>query len=679
MSGPSDLARLSDTIDKANELLLSDQIKMMDVGDGVMRPTNAKVLGDLAAQMSGALIYTSVALGLAGTLANGYFSVLSVTAAGYIDLYQNVSGAAVFRKSYPSAEKVDEVDATGQANAAAVESLSGLVQASAEKLDEVDTVGQANAAAVDTLNDLAFPRSLAVDMPWAVVDQFMQPILGVKDNGVAHALLDTMPGLPVLSNYAWAIVDAANVVLLGVTWAGEVVAYGQSSAGVSAYADGPIGAQDIFALIDGAPFQLTSTGDNFSPLISSGQATYLHREGSVSRITQDLPGVGSFASFITKMLHFPGSGQSLMMGDKTVPTTLQAPTANRLFTLQDGVQLTVQTATLTPAMVAPFKPLMAKALESPIVQMSAQVNRLRGLPSNAGVLTSCHGRNGQAIALLSKGTIYYNNLLTAVGAAKAECDSKGYDYEVPFVHWIQGEANNSDAAGLYTTALLQLQSDYQTDIKALSGQASGVPMLLDQISNWTAYNSTQSYVPLEQLEASLKYPDRFVCAGPKYWLATDADGIHLTTTSSMRAGAMHARPAMAIINGEKWLPTHAVSAVRFGAKVLVEFHTPFGPLVVDTKNVTDPGSWGLRYVDDSGVRAISSVRNAGSNRIEITLTSIPAGSNPYVGIADVGVSGAPGGPTSGARSCLRDSSPDRDAYGQPVFNWACHQRISVTN
>lgn len=128
MSGPSDLARLSDTIDKANELLLSDQIKIMDVGDGVQRPTNAKVLADLSIQMSGAMIYLTTAAGLAGTVAGSFFSVLSVTAAGYVDLYQNVAGAAVFKKSYPSTEAVAAIDAVTQANVLALANLNKLVQ-----------------------------------------------------------------------------------------------------------------------------------------------------------------------------------------------------------------------------------------------------------------------------------------------------------------------------------------------------------------------------------------------------------------------------------------------------------------------------------------------------------------------------------------------------------------------
>ncbi|XBG32147.1 hypothetical protein ABH853_02220 [Pseudomonas sp. 13.2] len=93
MSGAEDLARLTQTIDTTNELLLSEEIKMVDVGGGTLRPTHAKVLADLSTQMSGALIYTSTALGLAGTVSGGYFSVLAADASDYLILYRNEAGS----------------------------------------------------------------------------------------------------------------------------------------------------------------------------------------------------------------------------------------------------------------------------------------------------------------------------------------------------------------------------------------------------------------------------------------------------------------------------------------------------------------------------------------------------------------------------------------------------------
>jgi hypothetical protein len=642
MSGPADLARLTETIDLANELLLSPEIKMLDVGDGVNRPTNAMVMSGLATQLGGAMPYATVGEGIAGTVSGTNFSVLSSVDDEYVKLYRNEAGAPVLLDEYPNAK------ATRTARDFA-----------------------------ESAYDLTFPQSLAEEMPWAILDKYFRAILGVKSNGAVHAILDRLPGLDLVGDYVWAITDANNVVLLGIKWSGEVVLFGQASEGVTAFADGPIGGQDIWALVFGVPYQITSTGDNFSPVVNSGRVTYISRHGGVSQQVVDLPVAGSVAPFVNTLLHFVCGGQSLSMGATSLVTTTQPPTANRLFTLQDGVRLTNQDDTLAPAMVAPFKPLVAKTNEVPAVQLSAQLNRIRALPSNAGVLTSVHGRGGYAIAALSKGTLPYTNSITAVTAAKAEATRLAFGYRVPFVDWIQGENDANKAAGLYLAALLQLQTDYDADIRAISGQSQVVPLLLDQISNWTAYNLTTSFVPLEQLQAALTYPDRFYCAGPKYWLQTAVDGIHLAAENSMRLGAMHARAAEAIINGNSWKPTHAVSAVRVGAVVTLRFHTPAGPLTVDTVNVSNPGNLGIRYVDDTASASVQGVKLVGNNTVEVTLSAVPSGANPYIGIADVGTSGAAGGPVTGPRACLRDNSPDLDGYGRPLFNWACHQRINV--
>lgn len=181
MSGATDLARLTATIDTANELLLSPEIKMLDVGDGVMRPTNAMVMTNLATQLGGAMPYTSVALGLIGTAPGTMFTVISDVAVGYVDLYQNVAGGAVFKRSYPSAQKVDEVDAMGQANAAAVENLNDLVQTSSEKLDAVDVAAQASTVAVAKLNNLV--------QGFSAVSPEVEIMAITDDEGARHASL----------------------------------------------------------------------------------------------------------------------------------------------------------------------------------------------------------------------------------------------------------------------------------------------------------------------------------------------------------------------------------------------------------------------------------------------------------------------------------------------------------
>lgn len=642
MSGAEDLARLTQTIDKTDELLLSPEVKMVEVSPGVFRPSHAMVMANLSTLLGGAMPYTSVEEGLVGTVDGTNFSVLSSAQDEYVKVYRNVAGGAVYVDSYPNTETTRSA------------------------------IGLANTA----LSQIP-PRSLVDGMPWAVVDKDYRAILGVKENGAAHALLDTLPGLDLLGDYAWAVVDSQGVVLLGIKWSGEVVTFGQSTGTVAAYADGPVGGQDIWVLVDGAPYQVTSSGDNFSPQVSSGRLSYVRRSGSVSSVTVDVPIAGSLAPFVQTLLHIIGYGQSLAMGDTSVVQTTQPPTANRLLTIQSGVMLADQDTTLTDAMVAPFRPLISSVREVPVVQLSGQLNRLRGIPANAGLLTSAHGRNGRSIAQLSKGTLYYNNLLTAVASAKAEATRLGLGYEVPFVDWIQGEADRNLSQAAYLSALLQLQSDLDTDIRAAAVQGRTVPLLLDQMSNFTNYGMASSFVPLAQLQAALDYPERFVCAGPKYWVPSNVDGTHLTGDSYTRIGCMHMRAAETLSRGGRWLPTHAMSAVRTGNLIVVRFHTPSGALTVDTGNVSDPGNWGVRYVDDAGSANVTKLRLLGGNLLEITLSAVPTGANPYIGIADAGIPGQPLGPTTGARSCLRDNSQDRDGHGRPVYNWACHQRIAV--
>ena len=124
MSGAEDLARLTEPIDTANELLLSDEIKMMDVGGGVMRPTNAKAIADLASQMTGAMIYTSVALGLSGTVSGGYFGVVDPVATGYTILNRNSSGVALEVKRTPSAIALQNIEAMVRQTDEAVDYLN---------------------------------------------------------------------------------------------------------------------------------------------------------------------------------------------------------------------------------------------------------------------------------------------------------------------------------------------------------------------------------------------------------------------------------------------------------------------------------------------------------------------------------------------------------------------------
>lgn len=646
MSGPTDLARLTVSIDKVDELLLSDQIKMIDVGGGVMRPTNAKVLADLSTQMSGSMIYTSVALGLAGTVSGGYFSVPSAYTLEYIILYRNDAGSATEAGRYPSANAT----------------RYGITQA-------------------DLALELSPSRMLSSDFAQAYTDDFGTPILGIKNSGVAFGLFDTLPGLFFLSS-EWRYVEADEdgVVIFGQRWNGTTVIYGvASSSGASPYVITDSGRPDIWLFSDNASFQLTAQGNNWEPVAADGRVRYLSRVGTnMQAIEEDVPVIGRLAGYIRKMLHIPSHGQSLSLGTYSAILTTQYAVANRAFTIAVGLRQSdsAQAAVLASGSVLPLKPLASNLQEAPHAQLCAGLARHRDLPADAGVIGSCHGVGATTIQNLYKGTVPYSNLMTAVAQCKADATAKGLGYSVPYVDWIQGEANTNGSKGAYLTALLLMQSDLSVDIGAISGD-SNVPLVLCQTSSWTTKNVTTSYVPFEQLQVALESPGKFYCVGPKYWLDYHTDGVHLTAKGSIQLAAVRRAAGAAAIARQPWLPTHCTKAVRAGAVVTLSFHTPLGPLVSDVINVTDPGNLGIRWIDSTNSATITGVKVNDNNTVTLTLSDIPTGSDPRIGIADVGVSGALGGPASGPRACIRDSNTELDVFGSPFYNWTCHQIISV--
>lgn len=62
-----------------------------------------------------ASIYEDTAAGIAATSDGEYFSVVSASGDGYLDLYKNDVGAATYQKTYPSIEKIDSVESLANA------------------------------------------------------------------------------------------------------------------------------------------------------------------------------------------------------------------------------------------------------------------------------------------------------------------------------------------------------------------------------------------------------------------------------------------------------------------------------------------------------------------------------------------------------------------------------------
>lgn len=439
---------------------------------------------------------------------------------------------------------------------------------------------------------------------------------------------------------------------------------------------------------DGVRAPITFEHYNENPAVSGDLVTYLRDTGlTIESRTEEVRCASSLDNAVVDVRHYLMYGQSLSDGSQSVPPVHdEAVRAGRAVTYNAGVRTRGGGSGLltVPAenMYGWIDALEAEQ-ESPALALSWGMTAAGRLDADQAALVSAHGVSGRAYVDLKKGTIPYANLLAAVRRARVMASRNDVDYGAESVSWIHGEANRLDAKATYKAYMVELQSDLTTDMNEVTGQSGQVLLALDQMSNFTAYSIPSSEVPFAQLEVAIDNPTKMLCVGPKYMVATVSDGVHLTAASSAIIGSYHAR---AIDKHRKWMagagtpwkPLYCTGAVRVGAVITLTMHVPVGNLTLDTTAVSNPGANGITWSQTGGtLQTISTVAIAG-NTIVVTLSGDPGSpSAASIGIAATGVSGANGGPTTGARSNFRDEAAETDIDGNIMPNWACHQLITL--
>ena len=230
--------------------------------------------------------------------------------------------------------------------------------------------------------------------------------------------------------------------------------------------------------------------------------------------------------------------------------------------------------------------------------------------------------------------------------------------------------------------MLVWQSDYQTDIKAITGQTGTIPMFVAQSSAWTApsYGDSWASSPFYALADSLSNPGRIILVTPEYFLPhNSADGVHLTPTAFHQLAEYFAKAYnKVILSGSAWSPLRPTTIALSGSVITVNFTGNVGNLVLDTTLVSDPGNYGFTYSDSTSSASISSVALTSATTVQVTLNQAPTGSSQMLGYANNGTLGNFGGPTTGPRGCLRDSDATPDLFSTtPLYNWCVHFNYAI--
>ena len=312
-----------------------------------------------------------------------------------------------------------------------------------------------------------------------------------------------------------------------------------------------------------------------------------------------------------------GSGQSLSVG--TTPAALTTQPYNNLMLALNGATVpgtgstpwdpTVAGLTMVP-LVEPVRALETAYPspypgniygETPHAAMANEITRFVKAASASADYITVHtivGESGQGIVALVKeapggdtgttGRAYAATIFEA-GAITRLAKAAGKSYGVGVVVMTHGETDCSNAT--YGDSLVQLLSDYNADISAITGQTYKIPMYLSQQHGCpgapacTAETDVRPLANDQEWQLGVQHPGDFVCTGPKYQYPahSDGDGIHLNVTGYELLGEKTAEIYyQRAILGQDWQPLAPTGVSRNGRVVTVQFHVPVEPLNWDT-------------------------------------------------------------------------------------------------
>lgn len=269
-----------------------------------------------------------------------------------------------------------------------------------------------------------------------------------------------------------------------------------------------------------------------------------------------------------------------------------------------------------------------------------------------------HALGGATYAQLKKGTTTYNEAIARATAGYNYAVAHGNTFVTDSMHIVHGEANSGGTSkATYAGYLTEWLSDFNTDIKAITGQSRNMVALVCQLS-------ATDEVGWGQLLASQTNANIYLVC-PKYQLPK-IDGLHLTNQGSWWLGEYHGRVhKKVVVDGVAWKPVSPRSITQVSSrKIQVRFHVPTPPLQFSTIHMATQSQYGFTYLDDASSPSNLNVSVAiiSSDTVEITVPRDIAG-NPRI---------------SYGTGNLCDSDPYVSTYdGTPLPNWAVKFREYV--
>jgi hypothetical protein len=367
-----------------------------------------------------------------------------------------------------------------------------------------------------------------------------------------------------------------------------------------------------------------------------------------------------------------GTGQSLSVG-----AMARTPTAQAMVQPYGNLKLSLGTLTVPPldeaasqsdqlTLVPLVEPIRAvddgypSAYpvnldgESPHTAMSVQLTSM-AMAAGASDFVTVHtvvGESGQGMSVIDKSATpspngpnsarAYAATLFEARAIKRLATAQGKTYGIGAIFLTHGETDAGNAG--YEDAMLKLYTDYNADLKAITGQEQSIPLFTSQqhgiylyAPGVTAASNINTSTKL-QWQASLDHPNEIVCVGPKYQYPYYTDYLHLVALGYELMGEKYAQAYYErVVLGHEWKPLQplASTVARSGRNITLDFYVPKPPLAWDDAlprpHQTDLAVWKdgrgfeVRSADRTPL-AIESVTLVDADTVQITLAAdVPEG------------------------------------------------------
>lgn len=319
--------------------------------------------------------------------------------------------------------------------------------------------------------------------------------------------------------------------------------------------------------------------------------------------------------------------------------------------------------------------------ETPHSAMANQISEMwKSRPSSLGDYVTAHavvGWSGHPLVDIDKAGMKraYPASLVEARAFKELAMKEGKTFGAGAVILTHGESDAGN--GDYGAGLATLWADYNTDLKAITGQSEDILLLVSQQSTIASGPGGSA---VQVFEAGREHAGKIVCVGPKYAYEYAGDLIHLPAGGYIRLGQKYGEVFDKIRNqGIDWKPLGPNMVTRNGATIVVAFDVPTPPLVWE-ENISPPHqsahtAWrngrGFELVGPGGAELEIASAEIRGNTVVLTMTDPPAAGTPidvrYAIVQDG--DGLQGGTDLGLRGQLRDSN-EVDAYDRVTLEVA---------